>query len=533
MISGTEFYHDTLVPTLFPSLEQGYPQLATYYPWVWIRYPFFPSGSGFPYNTAPWEVFISAPELMPSSSGRSPSPGETALSPMYTDSCGYIVMTQQGLYPDCVEAGCCPDPDPPDPPPGGCPSLYTWFGDRYKFINNILPQSELLTDLDNDALDYYPIFLTSTVDTFYYKFLITEEEKEVSRIDQFQLLAFDIPYQRGVLRFIGDGELGYLIDSLLPVSAITNEDQDVTDLLLFRDERRLEISGAGWVEVEYDLAGSRPSAGLGTDDSGGGVPVEPEPKDDPGGYKIAGDLITKTPATYTVSIMNETERWESVGTVYPRIRYEEQFIKLPTYVTRDKLRIRLAWERSVHLDALPYCSYRKQPTTPVKLALVKARHSGDGLVQNRLDLADSVRQALLPGDSIELTYYAEPPPDSLRRVFLFGARGKYRTLTDLELSQLTDSAVTDYEFDQNFPNPFNPVTTFRFGLPQAAHVTLEVYNILGQKVTTLTDREYPPGRHTVEWDSRLADGSEIASGVYFARLKAGQFTATKKMVVVK
>jgi hypothetical protein len=122
---------------------------------------------------------------------------------------------------------------------------------------------------------------------------------------------------------------------------------------------------------------------------------------------------------------------------------------------------------------------------------------------------------------------------NLRRVFLFGARGKYRSLSDRELTQLTDSPVTSYEFEPNYPNPFNPVTTFRFALPQAAHVTLEVYNIIGQKVTTLADREYPPGRHTVDWDSRTADGQEIASGVYFARITAGDYTATQKMVVVK
>ena len=169
----------------------------------------------------------------------------------------------------------------------------------------------------------------------------------------------------------------------------------------------------------------------------------------------------------------------------------------------------------------------------MKLALVEARHTGDGLVNNRLDQTDDLRQILLPGDSIELTYYAEPPLPGQRRVFLFAARGKYRKLTDSEYAQLTDSTVGDFSFEQNYPNPFNPMTAFRFTLPSAAHVTLEVYNVLGQKVATLTDQAYPAGRHIVEWDSRLADGEELASGVYFARIRAGEFAASKKMVVVK
>ena len=118
-------------------------------------------------------------------------------------------------------------------------------------------------------------------------------------------------------------------------------------------------------------------------------------------------------------------------------------------------------------------------------------------------------------------------------MFLFAVKGKYRKLTDSELSQLADLTVEDFSFDQNYPNLFNPVTTFRFALPQPSHVTLEVYNILGQKVATLADQEYPAGRHVVEWDSRLASGEEVASGVYFAQTIAGEFEATKKMVVVK
>ncbi len=116
---------------------------------------------------------------------------------------------------------------------------------------------------------------------------------------------------------------------------------------------------------------------------------------------------------------------------------------------------------------------------------------------------------------------------------MFAARGRYRALSDDELTRLVDPTVSDFSFDQNYPNPFNPVTALNFALPQATHVTLEVYNVLGQKVATLVDRDYPAGRHSVEWNSRQSDGREVASGVYFARIKAGEFTASKKMVVVK
>ncbi len=81
---------------------------------------------------------------------------------------------------------------------------------------------------------------------------------------------------------------------------------------------------------------------------------------------------------------------------------------------------------------------------------------------------------------------------------------------------------------QNFPNPFNPHTMISFSLPTKAHVTLDVYNLLGQKVTTLVDEELPAGEHRVKFD-----GSDLASGVYFYRLQAGNWVQTKKMMLLK
>jgi hypothetical protein len=85
-----------------------------------------------------------------------------------------------------------------------------------------------------------------------------------------------------------------------------------------------------------------------------------------------------------------------------------------------------------------------------------------------------------------------------------------------------------FRLHQNYPNPFNPNTTLSFELPSRLPVRLEVLNILGQQVAVLVDQELPAGSHTVEFD-----GSPYASGVYFYRLVAGSFEASRKMVLVK
>ena len=86
---------------------------------------------------------------------------------------------------------------------------------------------------------------------------------------------------------------------------------------------------------------------------------------------------------------------------------------------------------------------------------------------------------------------------------------------------------------QNYPNPFNPVTTFHFALPKAEYVTFEIFNILGQKVVTLVNADYGAGKHMVQWDCTMDNGRTAASGVYFAKLKAGDSETTRKMMVVK
>lgn len=81
---------------------------------------------------------------------------------------------------------------------------------------------------------------------------------------------------------------------------------------------------------------------------------------------------------------------------------------------------------------------------------------------------------------------------------------------------------------QNHPNPFNPVTQISFELQVTSHVMLDVYNITGQKVSTIINEQVEPGYHTVEWD-----GSSFASGVYFYRIQAGDIIESRKMMLLK
>jgi hypothetical protein len=96
-----------------------------------------------------------------------------------------------------------------------------------------------------------------------------------------------------------------------------------------------------------------------------------------------------------------------------------------------------------------------------------------------------------------------------------------------------DGVPSVFRLTQNHPNPFNPQTSIRFELPVASRVVLTIYNVLGQEVRKLVDRNYGPGSYDVVWDGTTASGTTAASGVYFYKLKAGAFSDVKKMVLLK
>lgn len=91
---------------------------------------------------------------------------------------------------------------------------------------------------------------------------------------------------------------------------------------------------------------------------------------------------------------------------------------------------------------------------------------------------------------------------------------------------------TEYALSQNFPNPFNPSTSFALSLPEASDYAIRVFNITGQQVKSFSGH-LEAGVHTIVWDGRNDQGSQVASGVYFYKAEASGFTETRKMMMLK
>ncbi len=101
----------------------------------------------------------------------------------------------------------------------------------------------------------------------------------------------------------------------------------------------------------------------------------------------------------------------------------------------------------------------------------------------------------------------------------------YQTLTGI---QQTVEIPNYYSLAQNYPNPFNPVTSIKYSVPTAVNVTLKIFDVLGKEVATLVNETKQPGFYTADFNA-----SSFASGIYFYRIDAGEFSSVKKMVLVK
>lgn len=115
------------------------------------------------------------------------------------------------------------------------------------------------------------------------------------------------------------------------------------------------------------------------------------------------------------------------------------------------------------------------------------------------------------------------------KTLLAGFWSRYWIPTDVEGAP----SVFRNDLFQNFPNPFNPVTTIEYSVSHAALVRVLIFAVNGQRLRTLVNENKSPGRHRVIWDGKNESGIMVSSGIYFYRLEIGSYSYVRKMVVLR
>jgi hypothetical protein len=166
-------------------------------------------------------------------------------------------------------------------------------------------------------------------------------------------------------------------------------------------------------------------------------------------------------------------------------------------------------------------------TNPV---LVLSRSEGRNVYIDFAVAGLDVRGINEGGDVVWLRFSGNP------HVKLSSVEGRTSQNTALNVAKKRgagESVPTSFTVMQNYPNPFNPTTTIEYELPVAGPVRVDVYSILGERITTLVNDVQEAGFYSVQWTGRDERNSQVASGVYLYRVSAGEFSSVKKMVLMK
>ncbi len=128
-------------------------------------------------------------------------------------------------------------------------------------------------------------------------------------------------------------------------------------------------------------------------------------------------------------------------------------------------------------------------------------------------------------------YYRITAVDSADNVSEFTDPVEVRT----DITTMVDNSNIPEKFDlsQNFPNPFNPETKFKYHVAENSKISLVIYNLLGKKIKTLVNEYKTPGVYIITWDGRDEFSNKMVSGIYLVRFRAGNFSQTRKLVLQK
>ena len=117
-------------------------------------------------------------------------------------------------------------------------------------------------------------------------------------------------------------------------------------------------------------------------------------------------------------------------------------------------------------------------------------------------------------------------PDSAEPLFWLGGQ-------ELGIKNNLNVMPSNYFLSQNFPNPFNPITTLRYELPEDSFVDVIIYDMLGNVVNNVVNTNQSSGYKTVQWNATNNQGEPVSAGVYLYKIQAGDFVDTKKMILLK
>ena len=269
--------------------------------------------------------------------------------------------------------------------------------------------------------------------------------------------------------------------------------------------------------------------------------TDPLPDYDSSAYsiRILGDTILENGKRYKILLQNSIpaagpnqfsfERIDSLtGSVY---RYKNDNSMKDHEYTSDSLFAQAG-------DTIN-CS-REGYSSGLYFRTICAAIKTDILFGLSVDIKEFHNQSFIPGSDYKLAkgfgFYYRVSSEfswSMSKLVYAEIDGKKYGKTITPVKTILPGIPFDYKLYQNYPNPFNPSTTISYQLAAHGQVKLNVYDILGNEITTLVNEQKSAGNYQISWDGTDKLGKKVTSGIYFYRLNTDNFVQTKKMIVLK
>jgi len=364
--------------------------------------------------------------------------------------------------------------------------------------NTLLPNSPVgVTRRDRVHLPYGPRWSESGAAV-----RLNRTGTRATQFDRVRLLAVD--YAAGEGAFVRGGEL---------VGGVTH-DPDRVQHADGRDLTELFVAGGGFEGHDGDTL----YADLGADGAGSLMLASSRAQ------------LVRAPDRTGIEVACETAAgWAAAGHHEVREHSSEEVFDVPAL-----RRVRLVFRGRHRLEGV----MRFTTGSPLVVTAYEpgsAEHSRLGDVVAGLAAGEGA--AISPGEQLLVGFAATPAAEGASRAWFLEVEGAHLATAGgaqgARLSGTSGTAPAAFALARNRPNPFTSSTTFLFDVPRRAHVRLDVFDVLGRRVATLENREYRPGRFTLDWDGRTSAGVAAPAGVYLCRMSAGPFREELHVVLVR
>lgn len=403
---------------------------------------------------------------------------------------------------------------------GSCPFVYTWNGAEFVLEDVILTQSEKLAE-GTPVSDLLPLTYEPALVDGAYRFRIHEQEAEKAFLDHVELVMFDHAPGYDV-SIDQNGRYIFGKDRLLPSQVTDDLGQDVLAWLSDADQEPYVRSEPGWLIATF------------TSRSGVGHAIaaadEPKPPCKLWAGPVGSDVVD--PFVVGMEVQDRSGVWRELpkGPMRLPLAHARPIISLSEFDLGQTFQVRYTWDDHIELDELSLVVQSAVEHAETRAPLARIVHSGDHSSAKALYRLDDYYTELVTGEYVELTFPAEPVAVGKKRSMVLAAQGYYLTW----YGEPEGNRPLHFGLNGNYPNPFNAATTIRYSLAAEVEVTLEIYNVLGQKVRSLISCEQQTaGAYEVTWDGRDEQGRDVASGAYLSRLAAGEYIETRKLMMLK